>query len=248
LMRLPYGTETVPVRTFRFEENVRGPDRENYLWGNAAYFMGTRLTDAFARYGWCASIGGVEGGGLVRDLPSHSFVTESGEMARLGPTDVIIADRWETELSNLGFITLVHYRGTNFAVFFSVQSCQKPWDYDDDNATANARAATRLPYILVVSRFAHYIMAIARDIPVSLTTRSGLERSLNDWIHNYVCEESESDDEQRRRPLREARVDVEEYPNRPGCYRAVAQLSPHYQLGDNVRLRLYIDLPRSPAE
>ena len=122
LGRLPYGAENVPVEAFNFEEDVNGKEHDKYLWMNAAYVLGSRLTDAFARYGWCAAIRGVEGGGLVEGLPTHTFSTDDGEVALKCPTEIAITDRREKELSDLGFIPLVHCKGTDFAAFFATQS------------------------------------------------------------------------------------------------------------------------------
>ena len=163
LMRLPYGQDTVPVEAFNFEEDVDGKDHKKYLWGNAAYAFGTRLTDAFALYHWSAAIRGVEGGGLVQGLPAHTFQTDEGDVALKCPTEIAITDRREKELSDLGFIPLVHCKNTDYAAFFGGQSAQKAKIYDTDSANANARLSTQLPYIFAVSRFAHYLKAIMRD-------------------------------------------------------------------------------------
>ena len=249
LLRLPYGPETVPVDGFNFKEDVDGRDHAKYLWGNAAYAMGLRITDAFTRWGWCASIRGVENGGLVRDLPVHTFVTDDGEIAAKCPAEVIIGDRRENELAKLGFIGLEHCKNTDYAAFFSAQSCQKPVEYNTDEATASARLSSQLPYMLMVSRFAHYLKAIARDKIGSLMERADCERFLNEWIHEYVTEDNTASQDTRRKfPLREARVDVEADPRRPGCYRAIAYLRPHYQLDElSVSLRLVSELP-APAK
>src|SRR5262249_16243576 len=146
-----------------FREDVDGKDHRKYLWGNAAYAFGARLTNAFAKYGWCAAIRGMEGGGLVEDLPAHTFRTDEGEGALKCPTEIAIPTRRDKELADLGFIPLAHYRGTNYAVFFSAQSCQKPKKYDLTAANANARLSTQLPYILATSRFAHYLKAMMQD-------------------------------------------------------------------------------------
>lgn len=248
LLRLPYGPETKPVDAFQFREDVDGKEHDKYLWGNAAYAMGARLTDAFARYGWCASIRGVENGGLVRDLPVHTFLTDDGEIAAKCPAEVLISERREKELADLGFIALTHCKNTDFAAFFSAQSCQKATEYqgtDGDTATANARLSTQLPYILMTSRFAHYLKSIARDKIGSYMERAGCERWLNDWIMNYVTEDDfASDDTKRLYPLRAARIDVEDDPRRPGCYRAIAYMRPHYQLDElTASLRLVSELP-----
>jgi type VI secretion system protein ImpC len=245
LMRLPYGRDTKPVEGFDFEEHVDGTDHSKYLWGNAAYALGARLTNAFALYGWCAAIRGVEGGGLVEGLPAHTFRTDEGDVALKCPTEIAITDRREKELADNGFIPLVHCKGTDYAAFFSVQSAQKPKLYNKDAANANARLSTQLPYILAVSRFAHYLKAMMRDKVGSFMSRSQCERFLNDWIRTYtVGDDDASPAIKAKNPLREARVEVVDVPGKPGAYRAVAFLRPHYQLDElSVSLRLVAELP-----
>ena len=245
LMRLPYGKENVPVEAFDFEEGVDGTDSSKYLWGNAAYALGTRLTDAFAKYHWCAAIRGVEGGGLVEGLPVHTFKTDEGDVALKCPTEIAITDRREKELADLGFIPLVHCKGTDYAAFFSTQTANKPKVYDTDFANANARLSSQLQYILAVSRFAHYMKAIMRDKIGSFMTRKNTQDFLNRWISNYVLLDDDAGQEMKAKfPLREARVDVSEIPGKTGAYRAVAFLKPHYQLDElTVSLRLVADLP-----
>src|SRR5437870_172002 len=187
LMRLPYGKDNKTVDTFNYEEGVDGTDHNKYLWGNAAYALGARLTSAFAMYGWCASIRGVEGGGLVEGLPTHNFTTDEGDVALKCPTEAPITDRREKELADLGFIPLVHCKGTDYAAFFSVQSAQKPKLYDKDAATANARLSAQLPYIFAISRFAHYMKAMMRDKIGSFMSRKDCEYFLNQWVNQYVA-------------------------------------------------------------
>jgi type VI secretion system protein ImpC len=245
LMRLPYGQDFVPVETFNYEEGVDGTDHSKYLWGNAAYALGTRLTEAFAKYGWTAAIRGVEGGGLVQGLPVHTFKTDEGEVALKCPTEIAITDRREKELADLGFIPLLHCKGTDYAAFFSTQTANKPKLYDTDSANANARLSSQLQYILAVSRFAHYLKSIMRDKIGSFMTRKNCEDFLNRWISNYVLLDDDAGQEAKARfPLREARVDVSEIPGKPGAYRAVAFLRPHYQLDElTISLRLVANLP-----
>src|SRR6516165_9677489 len=245
LMRLPYGRDTNPVEAFGYEERVDGSDHSKYLWGNAAYALATRLTNAFAQFGWCAAIRGVEGGGLVEGLPSHTFRTDEGDVALKCPTEIAITDRREKELADQGLVPLVHCKGTDYAAFFSVQSAQKPKLYDKDSANASARLSTQLPYILAVSRFAHYLKSMMRDKIGSFMSRSQCETFLNNWIRNYTIADDDAPAAVKaKNPLREARIDVVEVPGRPGAYRAVAFLRPHYQLDElSVSLRLVADLP-----
>ncbi len=245
LMRLPYGHDTEPVEGFNFEEDVDGTSHNKYLWGNAAYALGTRLTEAFAKYHWSAAIRGVEGGGLVSGLPVHTFRTDEGDVALKCPTEIAITDRREKELADLGFIPLVHCKGTDYAAFFSTQSVNKPKTYDTEAANANAKLSSQLQYILAVSRFAHYLKSIMRDKIGSFMTRKNVEDFLNRWISSYVLLDDDAGQEMKARfPLREARVEVAEIPGKPGAYRAVAFLKPHYQLDElTVSLRLVANLP-----
>ena len=245
LSRLPYGAANVPVENFNFEEDVTGTEHDKYLWGNAAYALGSRLTDAFAKYHWTAAIRGVEGGGLVQGLPVHTFKTDEGDVALKCPTEIAITDRREKELADLGFIPLVHCKGTDYAAFFSTQTSNKAKTYDTDAANANARLSSQLQYILAISRFAHYLKSIMRDKIGSFMTRKEAEDFLNRWIAQYVLlDDSAGQDAKASHPLREARIDVSEIPGKPGAYRAVAFLRPHFQLDElAVSLRLVADLP-----
>src|SRR5436190_7151304 len=245
LMRLPYGADTKPVEAFAYEEGVDGTDHSKYLWGNAAYAMGARLTGAFAKHGWCAAIRGVEGGGLVEGLPAHTFKTDEGDVALKCPTEVAITDRREKELADNGFIPLVHCKNTDYAAFFSVQSCNKPTTYDKEAANANARLSGMLPYMLAASRFAHYIKVIMRDKIGSFMTRENVQKYLNTWIADYVLLNDDAPQSVKASyPLREARVDVFDIPGKPGCYRAVVFLKPHFQLDElTVSIRLVAELP-----
>ncbi len=245
LMRLPYGEANVPVETFNYEEDVTGKDHNKYLWGNAAYALGARLTDAFSKYGWTVAIRGVEGGGLVEGLPAHTFPTDDGEVALKCPTEIAITDRREKEIADLGFIPLVHCKNTDKAAFFSTQTSNKPKIYDTDSANANARLSSQLQYILAASRFAHYVKAIMREKIGSFMTRQNAEDYLNRWIKGYVLLDDNAGQELKAKfPLREARIDVSEIPGKKGAYQAVAYLKPHYQLDElTVSLRLVADLP-----
>jgi type VI secretion system protein ImpC len=247
LSRLPYGKDGTQIDGFNYEEGVDGTDHSKYLWGNAAYALGARLTQAFALYGWCAAIRGVEGGGLVEGLPTHTFTTDSGDVALKCPTEAPITDRREKELADLGFVPLVHCKGTDYAAFFSVQSAQKPKLFDLESANANARLSTQLPYILAISRFAHYLKSMMRDKIGSFMSRTECERFLNQWITNYVTpDDTASPSVKASHPLREARIEVAEVPGKPGAYRSVCFLRPHFMLDElSVSLRLVAELPAS---
>jgi type VI secretion system protein ImpC len=274
LMRLPYGGKNgTPVEGFQYEEDIGvklvdvkengkpvmeggkpkfekvGSKHENFLWGNSAYALGVRITEAFARYKWCAAIRGVEGGGLVSDLPVITFKAEDGDLAVKCPTEVTITDRRENELSELGFLALCYKKNSAQAAFFGGSTAQKPKQYAVPSANANARLSAQLPYILAASRFAHYIKVIMRDKIGSFSSREGIANFLNNWISDYVLLSDNAGQETKARlPLREARVDVTEVPGKPGSYRAVVFLKPHFQLNElTVSLRLVAELPPPAA-
>jgi len=248
LMRLPYGRATKQVDAFNYEEAVNGADHSKYLWGNAAWALGARLTNAFAQFGWCVAIRGVEGGGLVQGLPAHTFETEEGDIALKCPTEIAITDRREKELADQGLVPLLHCKGTDYGAFFSVQSANKPKLYDKDEANANARLSSQIPYIMAVSRFAHYMKVMMRDKIGSFMSRNECQDFLNTWILQYVVGNPDSvgPEIKAQRPLSDARIQVEEVPGKPGAYRAVAFLKPHFQLEElAVSLRLVAELPAS---
>lgn len=247
LGRLPYGPDTAPVEAFNYIENTSGKEHNRYLWMNASYALGARIADAFAKFGWCAAIRGVEGGGLVEGLPTHTFATDDGEVALKCPTEIAITDRREKELADLGLIPLVHCKGTDYAAFFSTQSAQKPKEYNTDAANANARLSAQLQYIFAVSRVAHYLKSMMRDKIGSFASKSSVETFLNNWIAQYVLLDDNASQERKAQfPLREARVEVADVAGKPGAYKAVAFLRPHYQLDElSVSLRLVAELPKS---
>jgi type VI secretion system protein ImpC len=249
LLRLPYGPDTVPVEGFNFVEAVDGKDHSKYLWGNAAYALGQRITDAFSKYSWCAAIRGVEGGGMVEGLPTHTFKTDMGDVVMKCPTEVAITDRREKELNDLGFITLCHCKGTDYAAFFGGQTTNKPKLYNTNEANANARISSMLPYVLAASRFAHYIKVIMRDKIGSFASKDNVAAFLNNWITDYVLLNDAAPQAMKASyPLREARVDVTEVPGKIGSYKAVVFLKPHFQLEElTVSIRLVADLPAAAA-
>jgi len=255
LSRLPYGKSTKPIDEFNFEEvetDSKGRGKpvphEHYAWMNAAYAMGARLTDSFAQNGWCTAIRGVENGGKVEGLPAHTFVSDDGDVDMKCPTEVGITDRREAELSKLGFLSLVHFKNQDYAVFLGGQSTQKPKQYegkDGHAATANAAISARLPYIMAVSRMSHYLKVIGRDKIGSFKEATDLEDLLNNWITNYVCLDAKpSDDIKRKFPLAAAKVEVKEIPGKPGSYNAVAYLRPWLQMEElTASMRLVAKIP-----
>lgn len=254
LARLPYGAATKPVEAFNFEEAVTDEagnhltaEHDSYCWMNAAYSMGTTLTQAYAEYGWCTSIRGAEGGGKVEGLPSHTFVSDDGDVDQKCPTEIGITDRREAELSKLGFLPLCHYKNTDYAVFFGAQTTQKPKKFDDPDASANAAISARLPYIMATSRIAHFLKVMARDKIGSFMEAEDAEEWLNRWLNGYVnASPGASADMKARYPLAEAKVEVKEVPGQPGVFNAVAWMRPWLQMEElTASLRLVANIPKA---
>jgi type VI secretion system protein ImpC len=246
LARLPYGEKTDPVEEFAFEEDTEGADSEKYTWANSAYAMATNITRSFKLYGWCSRIRGIESGGAVEGLPSHTFPSDDGGMAMKCPTEISISDRREAELAKSGFMPLIYKKNSDFAAFIGAQSLQQPQEYEDPAATANANLAARLPYLFATCRFAHYLKCMVRDKIGSTKTQSQLETWLQHWLNQYVDFSPDSSPEEWKatHPLAEGKVLVEANEENPGYYSAKFFLKPHYQLeGLTVSLRLVSRLP-----
>ncbi|MEO7152758.1 MAG: type VI secretion system contractile sheath large subunit, partial [Burkholderiaceae bacterium] len=246
LSRLPYGAKTNPVDAFDFEEDTEGAQHEKYGWSNAAYAMAANITRSFKEFGWCSRIRGIESGGAVQNLPTHTFPTDDGGVDMKCPTEIAISDRREAELSKNGFLAMVHRKNSDFAAFIGGQSLQKPAEYDNPEATANAALSARLPYMFACNRFAHYLKCIVRDKVGSFKSRDAMQDWLNNWIMNYVDGDPANSSEHTKaeRPLAAAKVEVEEVEGAPGYYTSKFLLQPHYQLeGLTVSLRLVSKLP-----
>jgi type VI secretion system protein ImpC len=250
LSRQPYGAKTNPVEAFDFEEDTAGADHSKYTWANSAYAMAVNINRSFKQYGWCSRIRGIESGGAVEGLPTHTFPTDDGGVDMKCPTEIAISDRREAELAKNGFMPLVHKKNSDFAAFIGAQSLQKPAEYDDPDATSNANLAARLPYLFATCRFAHYLKCIVRDKIGSFKERAEMERWLNEWIMNYVDGDpaNSSEEVKASKPLAAAQVVVEEVEGNPGYYTSKFFLRPHYQLeGLTVSLRLVSKLPSQKA-
>ncbi len=247
LSRLPYGEDFKRIDEFKYEEGVDGAHHDRYAWMNAAWAYVARCTDAYSKDGWFARTRGVEGGGKVEGLPVHTFATDDGGVAMKCPTEIAITDRREFELSNLGFLPLLHCKGKDYAAFLGTQTCQKPKTYFDPSANANAELSAKLNFMLCVSRFAHYLKVMARDKIGSFMEVSQCQVWLNSWIQNYVTPNPElvSDAVKARQPLADARVEVQPVAGKPGYYEAVAFLRPHFQLEAlSTSMRLVAEVPK----
>ncbi len=246
LARLPYGSRTDPQEGFAFEEDVEGADASRYLWASPAWAMGSNIARAFALYGWCTRIRGVDSGGAVDDLPLLTFPTADGDVDIRCPTEIALSERREAELARNGFIPLVHRKNGEGAAFISAQSLQRPTEYDDPAASANALLSARLPYLFASCRFAHYLKCMVRDKIGGTKSMSELKDWLDEWLLGYVDGSPETSTEEWKaaHPLEDGRVELEGKESAPGHYEAKFFLRPHYQLeGLTVALRLVSRLP-----
>jgi len=232
LLRLPYGPDIKPVKTFNYEEDVSA-SHEHYLWGNTAFAFATRITDSFAKYRWCTNIIGPLGGGAVEDLPVHQFESMGAIQTKI-PTEVLISDRREFELAEEGFISLAMRKGSDNACFFSANSVQKPKSFgispEGKEAELNYKLGTEMPYMFVANRLAHYLKVIQRENIGSWKERTDLDRELNAWIRQYIADQDNPSAETRsRRPLRQAQITVEDVEGEPGWYRVGLKVRPHFK-------------------
>jgi type VI secretion system protein ImpC len=232
LLRLPYGPETQPVKSFGYQEDVSAT-HQNYLWGNTAFTFATRLTDSFAKYRWCANIIGPMGGGAVEDLPLHQYEA-MGDIQTKIPTEALLSERREFELAEEGFIGLTMRKGSDNAAFFSANSVQKPKYFgiskEGKEAETNYKLGTQLPYMFIINRLAHYVKVIQRENIGTWKERVDLERELNDWIRQYVAgTDTPMPGVRSRRPLREAQIQVEDVEGEPGWYRVTLRVRPHFK-------------------
>jgi len=242
LLRIPYGPETVPVKSFNYSEATAG-DTDKYLWGNAAYTFATRLTDSFAQYRWCPNIIGPQSGGAVENLPVHTYESMGQTQSKV-PTEVLVTDRREYELAEQGFIALTMRKGSDNAAFFSANSVQKPKNFgntpEGKQAELNYKLGTQLPYMMMINRLAHYIKVLQRENIGSWKSRAELQDELSKWISQYVADqENPSADVRSRRPLRKAEIVVEDVEGEPGWYRVGMSVVPHFKyMGADFTLSL----------
>lgn len=242
LLRVPYGPETVPVKSFNYQETTDG-DTDRYLWGNAAYTFATRLTESFAQYRWCPNIIGPQSGGAVENLPIHTYES-MGRVQSKVPTEVLVTDRREYELAEQGFIALTMRKGSDNAAFFSANSVQKPKNFgntpEGKQAELNYKLGTQLPYMMMINRLAHYIKVLQRENIGSWKSRAELQDELGKWISQYVADQENPSAEVRsRRPLRKAEITVEDVEGEPGWYRVGMAVVPHFKyMGADFTLSL----------
>lgn len=248
LGRLPYGPDTVPVRSFNYVEQVKGPDHDKYLWTNASFAFAANMVKSFINNGWCVQIRGPQSGGAVQDLPIHLYDLGTGNQVKI-PSEVMIPETREFEFANLGFIPLSYYKNRDYACFFSANSTQKPALYDTADATANSRINARLPYIFLLSRIAHYLKLIQRENIGTTKDRRLLELELNTWVRGLVTEMTDPGDAlQASHPLRDANVVVEDIEDNPGFFRVKLFAVPHFQVeGMDVNLSLVSRMPKAKA-
>ena len=242
LVRLPYGEKTVPVKAFNFSEDVID-HHDRYLWAPASNAFITRVADSFAKWRWSPNIIGPQSGGTVENLPLHQYEA-MGEIQTKVPTEILLTERREYELSEEGFIGLTYRKDADNACFFSANSIQKPKMFgntpDGKAAETNYRLGTQLPYMFIMTRLAHYIKVLQREQIGSWKERLTLQRELNTWISQYVADmEDPAPSVRSSRPLRQAQVVVEDVEGQPGWYRCSLKVRPHFKyMGASFTLSL----------
>jgi type VI secretion system protein ImpC len=244
-LRLPYGPDTIPVKDFNYKENVKGEDHNKYLWGNSSFAFAANMVRSFVDNGWCVQVRGPESGGKVEDLPVHYFDVGKGTQMKI-PTEILIPETREFEFANEGFIPLSFYKNRDYACFFSANSTQKPQEYEDPVITANMRINSRLPYIFLISRIAHYLKVIQRENIGSTKSRAVLEEELNKWVSNLVTEMPDpGPDLIATHPLKAAQVTVNEILDNPGFFSVSLMVTPHFQIeGIDINLSLVSQMPK----
>ncbi|WP_060982119.1 type VI secretion system contractile sheath large subunit [Vibrio splendidus] len=251
LARLPYGDKGLSTDVFAYEElgidmdgNPKPTSNDQLVWSNAAYDLGLKMTQAYTASGWCTSIRGLDNGGKVENLPNLTYKSEAGDLLQQCPTEVNLTDEREKELSDLGFLPLVHYKSSNYAVFIGGQTTQKPKTFTDPDATANAAISARLPYIMASSRIAHYLKVMGRDKLGSNLEAPDIKRELQLWIDQYTNAGAIGNEQRAKTPLCESRIEVVEQPGKPGAYSAVAHLRPWLQLEElTTSVRMVAKIP-----
>lgn len=251
MARLPYGDKGKSIKSFNFEElgtdnagNPKPQSNDEIVWSNAAYELGLNMNKAFEAYGWCTAIRGMDNGGKVEALPNLTYLTDSGDITQQCPTEVNLTDEREKELSDLGFMPLVHYKNTDYGVFLGGQTTQKPKEYTDPDATSNAAISARLPYIMASSRIAHYLKVMGRDNIGSNMEAADIQKQMSEWIAMYTNSGAMGNEERAKTPLAEANISVIEQPGRPGAYSAVAHLRPWLQMEElTTSVRMVASLP-----
>ncbi len=242
LLRHPYSPEGNPVKAFNYEEKVTDSHRK-YLWGNASFAFATRLTASFAASRWTMNCTGPQAGGMVENLILHQYKSLEGIETKI-PTEVLISDRREFELAEAGFIGLTMYKNTDKACFFSANSVQKPKTFPDTEEgrrdQTNYKLGTRLPYMMMISRLAHYLKVIQRDNLQSWQTPVKMQTELTDWMRQYQSDQDNPTAEvANRRPIRKFAINVIEVPGEVGWYKVDLQVMPHIKFeGANFSLSL----------
>ncbi|ADZ90057.1 type VI secretion system contractile sheath large subunit [Marinomonas mediterranea] len=251
LSRLPYGAKGLGTEAFDFEElavdadgNPKPKDNSELVWSNAAFDLGLKMNQAFTAFGWCTAIRGLENGGKVENLPNLTYKSLAGDLQQQCPVEINLTDEREKELSDLGFMPLVHYKNTNYGVFIGSQTTQKPKVFADPDATGNAAISARLPYIMASSRIAHYLKVMGRDMLGSNLEANDIQKDLQTWIDQYTNSGAVGNSERSKTPLCESQIQVVEQPGRPGAYSAVAHLRPWLQMEElTTSVRMVTKIP-----
>jgi len=184
VVRPRYERQRSTADQYEFEEDIGSAYA--VLWGNAGYLLSENVLRSFRIFGWPSRISGLQTGGAVEGLATVSVPRWTGPGHVPIVTDAMVTDRREAELVECGMMALVARGDSGLAEFPTAVTLNKPAQYDDPDATANAFMASRLSYVFGVSRMAHYLKAIIRDVSSELGDRASLEAWFKEWLADYV--------------------------------------------------------------
>jgi len=232
LTRLPHEGDVGRADGFHYRERIEHVD--DYLWGNACHAFGAVVLRSAETSGWPSDLSGcqvgVDGGGIVSELPLHEFGLDRPGTVAKPPTDLVVTDHAERAYGGLGLIALCACKDTPYAAFYSLPTLQRPKRHDRVDATRNAKLSALLQNILCVSRFAHYLKVLCRDREGSYADAGDIQKDLQVWLAKYTISGNDVPKElQAKHPLRSAQVQINEVPGKPGCYSSVIHLQPHMQ-------------------
>jgi len=249
--------EDDPTRIDGFRYAEYAPTTASRVWMSAGYAFAAVVARAFDNFAWPADVRGFEtdyvGAGLVTDLAIESFHTDPDHVWVRPPIELVLSHHIEMALVNAGLMPLSMLPFGEETVFSAARSLQAPQSFLGPNAAAadaNARLSAQFNSMLCVSRFAHYVKIMGRDMTGSFKTAQEIERRVQTWLTSYVNSNLSAGPEMRARfPLVAASINVRERPGRPGVFGAVIHLQPHFQL-DNVAatFRLVTDITALGAQ
>jgi type VI secretion system protein ImpC len=239
-LRRPYAPES--VYSFSYAEKAVLPETD-YLWGSGTYLVALAMAQSFAQFRWGVSMIEENGGGLIKGLLSLPTPAMGYNRPRIC-LNYLVSEKNETILAEEGLISLSLTREPGEALIVSANSVLAPKTFGPseggEEASLSHRLSTKLPYMTIINRLAHYIKVLQRENIGGWKGASALETELNKWLNQFITDMDNPEPLARgRHPLRRGRVMVRPEPSRPGWYRVNLTVRPHYKLlGANFDLSL----------